>query len=254
MNALTAFWNEFDGAGIHPDDRPFLGKAHCIDWSLEQARDSAPTFDSTKHLHNKLHVNLLPQPFVGNLDRSLVFVLLANPGFAVTDYQDELGNADHASACCANLRQTGIGFYPLLPPSLSTGAGKYWRGRLRTLVADLAKLLNISEQKASRIVVERFAVVEAGAYHSKSAPGDWYDELPSSQAAKSFVQRTLLPRADSGEIMLFVWRKASFWAVPPARRGVLYRRPETAQLKNLSVPERGTLVQFLAERVRSDVR
>lgn len=247
---LREFWLQSVRRGVHPEDRQMLSDLRCVNWSLAEARPRAATFAKDEHLHSRLHVSLYPQPFIGDLSRGLVYILFGNPGFEPTDYDDELDNPAHAAACEANLSQTGIGFYPLLSASTTTGAGRYWSGRLRSLVRDLSHRLGWSADKTEEFVVKRLVVLEAGAYHSKRHPGDWADELPSSRIAQAFVREALLPRASRGDALVFVWRRASFWGVPESGRGILYRPPEKAQLKNITAPERDQIVDFMAQRAR----
>ncbi|MDQ3605891.1 MAG: hypothetical protein M3418_06875 [Gemmatimonadota bacterium] len=94
---------------------------NCLRWSAEDAQRNANAFDVEKSLHTKLHVNLHAQPFVGNLEKSFVYILFGNPGFAVQDYQDELSNPLHAAACAANLRKSEQAFSLFPPGSIGTG-------------------------------------------------------------------------------------------------------------------------------------
>jgi hypothetical protein len=124
----------------------------------------------------------------------------------------------------------------------------YWNGRLRSLIMALSERLRITTVAATNEVVQRVTLIEAGAYHSKKFPGDWCEDLPSSRAARTFVHQVLIPKAQRGEALLFVWRRAAFWGVPIGTHGVIYRPPEKAQLKNMTVPERTAIAEFLAAR------
>ena len=117
------------------------------------------------------------------------------------------------------------------------------------MIADLSKSIKGRVGDAKRIVVQQVALIESGAYHSRGFPGNWSDELPSSKAAKAFVQETLIPKAQRGEALIFVWRRAKFWDIPEdGDRCVMVRPPEKAQLKNLTAKERTRIVEFLAAR------
>jgi hypothetical protein len=247
---LREFWSLSSGRGVHPNDGPFLDERNCLHWSLSRANAQASTFKTDTWLHDKLHINLHPQPFIGDIEKAFVYMLFGNPGFAIHDYADELDNPAHAAACVANLRQSSQGFFPLLPASADTGVANYWTGRLKSLIVALSGRLKITTTAATNVVVQRIALIEAGAYHSKKFPGDWCDDLPSSRAAKIFVKQVLVPRAQRGEALLFVWRRAAFWSVPPGTRGVIHRPPKTAQLRNITEAERTTIVAFMAERAQ----
>lgn len=248
---LREFWSKYRGPGVHPDDRALLDERCCLDWTPADAEAHARTFERETALHDKLHINLCPQPFVGNLETSSVYVLFGNPGFAISDYADEAKNSEYAAACARNLRQSGQGSFLLLPEAIGTGAANYWQGRLRSLIKALAERLAISIAAATDEVIQRVTLIEAGAYHSKGFPGAWCDDLPSSRAARAFVHRVLVPKAERGEALIFIWRRATFWDVPADAPGVIFRPPKQAQLKNLTVPERTRIVEFLASRVQS---
>ena len=250
---LATFWSEYSGGGFHSKDEQFIERANSYKFQPAASTTLAADFESNELLHKLVHVDLYPQPYVGNLDRSLVYILFGNPGFVAADYDDELKNPSHMAACIANLKQSGQGFYPLLPAGSGTGAGNYWQGRLRSLTADLAQRLHLTSSQANQVLVDRLSVVEAGAYHSKKFPGDWFDQLPSSRAARDYVHGTLLPKARRGEVLILVWRRAAFWGVPESTAGVLHRPPEKAQLKNITAVERAAMAEFIAERLRNDI-
>ncbi|TKB26479.1 hypothetical protein FCL47_08680 [Desulfopila sp. IMCC35006] len=249
---LHKFWSTAPVRGLHPDDIKFVDSDNCLQWSLKEARQNASTFADEKSLHTKLHINLHPQPFVGNLDESFVYILFGNPGFVIPDYQDELSNAVHAAACAMNLRKAGQGFYPLLPGSAGTGAANYWNSRFKNLLLALTHFLDISIAAARKLVIQRVPLLEAGAYHSMKSPGEWCDSLPSSRVTRSYVHQVLLPKARKGEVLIFVWRRATFWGIPTGIRGVISRPPKKAQLKNITALEREEITQFLAQRVQCD--
>ncbi len=247
---LREFWSKSAVRGIHPEDKPLLQLQSYLAWSPEEAARHEDTFASEKYLHRSIHTNLFPQPFIGNLDSSYVYVLYGNPGFTPADYRDEFLNSVHATACSTNLRDGKQGFFPLLPPSTGTGVANYWRLRLRSLTFDLALQLKTTIAQATEIVCHRVSLIEAGAYHSKSRPGVWIDSLPSSSIAKRYAQEVLLAKARRKEVLIFVWRQAHFWGLPDVSTGVLLRSPSKAQLSYISKTERQAIVAFLAKRVR----
>jgi hypothetical protein len=247
---LREFWSSSSGRGVHPKDSVFLKEQYCLSWSQIQANAHASTFDTDTQLHDKLHTNLYPQPFIGNLEDAFVYILFGNPGFAISDYADELGNAAHSLACVANLRQSGQGFFPLLPASTGTGVASYWNRCLKSLIMALSESLRVTSVVASNLVVQRVALIEAGAYHSYKFPGDWCDQLPSSRVAQAFVHQVLIPKAQRGEALVFVWRRARFWGVPSGTHDVIQRPPKKARLKNITAPERAAIVKFIARHAQ----
>ena len=52
---------------------------------------------------NRLHLGLVPQPFIGDLRRASIFVLLLNPGLSPSDYYGEYQVPSFRRALLANL-------------------------------------------------------------------------------------------------------------------------------------------------------
>jgi hypothetical protein len=102
------------------------------------------------------------------------------------------------------------------------------------------------EQSYQRISV-KLALIEAGAYHSKGHPGQWFFNLPSSATAKAFVQKRLLDRAKANECTLIVVRSASFWDVPESRN-VLVRNASQARGSYLLMNERRAIIDRILQR------
>ncbi len=250
---LAKYWSQYISGGVHPADERFINASNSLRWKWPIGKRRTQTWGSDTSLHGLLHLNLFPQPFVGNISTASVYLLMANPGLSLADYDDDFNNQDHAAASEANLRQEGIGFYPLLARSDGTGAAKYWRGKFKSLQKDLSSRMDVSLDSARELLVRELAVVEAGPYHSKNFPGDWCDRLPTSRAARSFVRQVVLPRAARGDAFVLVLRRASFWRIPPGQRGVTYRSPKKAQLSNFLGSEREAMADFLVHKLRGDI-
>ena len=86
-------------------DQSLLARDHLRnspgrDWKSVFSRDD---FDAPRD--RKLHLNLLPQPFCGDLLHAKVYVLLLNPGVGPTDYFGEVAVPKYRRALRATLRQ-----------------------------------------------------------------------------------------------------------------------------------------------------
>lgn len=250
---LSDYWAQYVSGGVHPADERFINASNSLRWRWPIGKRRTQTWASDTSLHGLLHLNLFPQPFLGNISSASVYLLMANPGLSLEDYEDDFKNHDHAAASEANLRQEGIGFYPLLARSDGTGAAKYWRSRFKSLQKDLSLRLDVSLDSARELLVRELAVVEAGPYHSKKFPGGWCDRLPTSRAARSFVRQAVLPRAARGDAFVLVLRRASFWRIPLGQPGVIFRSSKKAQLSSFLGSEREAMAHFLAHRLRGDI-
>lgn len=221
---LAEFWLHHAKRGFHPQDCQHIDADQMLRWSTEEALSHRHTFDKEEHLHKLLHADLYPHPFIGSLSRATVFILYGNPGFGVSDYLDEHQNPSHEAACLRNLSGESDDFFVLGGQSKATGAYEYWHGVFKTSISALAQRLSIPISEAIQIFTRNVCILEATAYHSKKSPGRRFNGLPSSQVARRFVHAHLLPRAKLGDILIFVWRQASFWGSRSAEFG-RYRPP-----------------------------
>lgn len=85
----------------------------------------------------RLHLGLLPIPYVGDLLHAGIYILLLNPSFAPCDYYAEEHSPEYHAALIRNLRQEhGDAAYPFfsLDPRFSWHPGfTYWHGSINSL-------------------------------------------------------------------------------------------------------------------------
>jgi hypothetical protein len=231
MNSLVQFWRGCDltaGPYFHPEDLRVLKAKFpkLIDLKIRTHRDfvNDPAFGTFDDV--KFHLSLLPGPYQGNLGTADIVVLMLNPGLGLADYYTD-DNVEHSAQVKKLIRQDLDGMeYPFisLNPEYSwTGGFRWWEKKLRKV------LLRIAEAKfkgryvgALKHLSQRMACIEMVPYHSRTfGAGKIIKDLPSAQAAKSYVHETLLPKALQGEIKLIVTRKISYWGLPKHRRHVI---------------------------------
>jgi len=240
-NSLLDFWKQHADFGFHPLDADFIKPDCVIDWSLEEAQAKASWFEKNRSEHKKIHKNLLPVPFSGNIREAIIFILYGNPGLKIRDYKEEHTNAEYQKLRLRNLRGEVEGFPQFEDAAEKTDGGTYWRKALKRLITDLAEKTRWSETECQKILAKNLAVIEAGAYHSRSRPGSWVDELPSSLIAQGFAQQELYERANAGEILILVWRRCRFWALSESQN-VLIRSAKQARIPSLLKKERDEVV------------
>lgn len=250
---LIDFWSNHATYGFHPDDIPYISNNHILNWSVDEALAHKDSFDKDSALHKLLHVNLFPWPFVGDIEHASVVILYGNPGVEPANYLEEHSNTTHIQACIKNLSGRAKSFFVLESDSKGTGGHRYWLPRFNRLVDELASALSITRNKAFRVAIRNIALIEAGAYPSKGSPGSWFDKLPSSKVAREFVHQKLLPRARKGEILIFVWRRASQWGIPLDTPGVIIRPPKEAQVAYLYASERTAIVKQIRVHYRKSL-
>lgn len=96
MNELANFWKSFNpnqAPYVHPADWPFLEVANQKQLRLN--RDPIYLTDTNhsgklKEIDKvKLQLGLLPNPYMGDLDNSKIFIFMLNPGFAEADFHEQ---------------------------------------------------------------------------------------------------------------------------------------------------------------------
>jgi hypothetical protein len=202
--ALVEFWSKFqpqpNSLNIHPHDLEWFKRNG---WDVEnQSRLTFNSFIRSNRFgvrDNQLHLSLLPIPFVGNLEKAKVFILLMNPGLSKSDYYAE-EVPEFQTACIRNLRQSNgheeFPFFYLNPKFAWSGGFMWWEALLRPITKEMMRLRR--EQfptyySALEFLAKQIAAVELVPYHSvggEALPGKnvWKD-LPSAKHAREFVQR-----------------------------------------------------------------
>jgi len=132
MHELIRTWRQLDTRHrpyVLPGDDRVLRDTDCFRCASWAAYCANPNFGAVESGH--FHVDLLPVPFAGRLDRASVFVLLLNPGFGPHDYFAESKVRAFREMRIANLRQSAAARFDYLSPDFSWHGGfRYWHGRL----------------------------------------------------------------------------------------------------------------------------
>jgi hypothetical protein len=222
MQLLTE-WAEWEPSRI-----PFLLNADQK--NIEESARSVVSFASWSEAiashdfgrpgDKRLHLGLLPQPYIGDLRHASIYVLLLNPGLAPTDYYGEYEVHEYRNALLANLKQQ---FDPTIPPFIFLdpryswhGGFRWWHGKLSQVIDQLAVCWGVSFSSARASLARKLASIELLPYHSSvfSDPNDWLQNLRSVALAKAFVNNFVFPRVEQGKAIVIVLRKAAFWDLP----------------------------------------
>lgn len=179
----------------------------------------------------RFHLGLHPLPFIGDLDRAKVVLLLLNPGLGADDYYGEYEVAGFRDRLRANIRQEEMGDYPFffLDPDLAWHAGyTWWHGRLQGIIQELSGVWGVSHAAARKRVANEIAALQLVPYHSKSykLPQTVQHALHSVKLARSYCSEVLEPRCQNGEVTLIVTRRAEDWGVNAGDHAVVYERSE----------------------------
>jgi len=200
------------------------GVVTVADWQTAYASD-----DFGKPGDRRLHLGLIPQPFIGDLRNASVYILLLNPGLSPTDYYGETVPS-FQSALFANLKQEfGPSRYPFIfldPQFAWHGGFTWWHSKLAAVIASLATAWDVSFAAARRCLGTTLASIELVPYHSASFKdgGGWLRNLQSVALAQSFVKDVVLPRAQRGNAVVIVTRQVQVWGITPQKGVVLYNQ------------------------------
>ena len=178
LNSLIEHWRLFeqsDDSFVHRRDRPFQ----------ERGLDA-------------VHTDIAPYPFVGNLRRADVWLLMLNSKLGPNDVREE-GEEPYHTLFWRNLKQDfSDQEYPLisLDPSLEgTGTYQYYnrtRG-LAALIKALSDRANITLFEARRMLSQRLAIVELLPYRSSTFPRN-LRQLPSVNLARAAAREAALTK------------------------------------------------------------
>lgn len=241
-NSLVRFWDSFkigEAPYIHPKDKNYKfkkgrSKGQTIletDCVHKNAMDFKAFLKSKSFGNDKdtgFHLSILPSPYKGDLKRAKIFILLLNPGLSYTDYYGERrGDGNLTRKLKANLKQKlGKSKFPFiwLDPGLCWHAGfVWWESKLRNVLRKIAKNDSKSSyNEALQRLSQKIACIEIVPYHSlKFKNSSFLHELPSVKAAKNFVLKNLLPRAERGEITLIVTRQSKAWGLKKLKEKII---------------------------------
>jgi len=251
MHPLISVWEKFQPEKppyVLPGDEIVLDKAHlCCRHGGWDGFIADPEFGAPGN--SQLHLDLLPIPFVGNLNTASVFLLMLNPGFGPHDYFGEYTVPEYRTALLDNLRQTWSNTFLFLDPRFSWHGGyDYWHTKLRNVIITFAKSVGISYGHARQFFQAHIAVLELAPYHSVNfaVPGRVLNSLRSVQLARAFVHEELVPRAKSADCLVVVTRAVKNWQLPAHRNIVAYTATE-ARSAHLSAKSSGgsAILKFL---------
>lgn len=188
---------------------------------------------------SKLHLGLMPIPFLGRITSAPIVLLALNPGLNPVDYFGEY-RYDLRAVRRRNLTRPPA--MPWLDPAFSWHSGfMYWHRKLRGVIDEVARARGLNHLAALEFVGHRIALLELVPYHSSSfgLPKSLVNELPSVGLVRSFVRQELVPRAKAGHVLLICTRAAKRWELPRGSGAVLYNRPGEARGASMSLRSRG---------------
>ena len=170
--------------------------------------------DFWKSDDKRLHLGLIPVPFMGDMLNASIYVLMLNPGLGPGDYF-EYKVPSLRRALIANLRQERIpGVMPFvcLDPRFAWHGGfGYWNRKLKGVMEALAASKGMSLANARSTLGSKLAVVQLVPYHSSEFNQKALQQLSSVRLAKDFVRRRVAKRVRAQEAIVIATRQVKVW-------------------------------------------
>lgn len=163
-----------EGDWILQEDAPAIshlekapGVVRYDSWA-DCVRDYDPWDNKTR-----VHLRLVPLPYMGDLTRARVVILMLNPGLSATDYYAEREVPSFKETVLANLHQdfsnTAYPFFALDPQFAWHSGNVYWQEKLGSIITTMARHWDCRPYEARRRVSRRIAALELFPYHSTSS-------------------------------------------------------------------------------------
>lgn len=205
---------------IHPDDQQILerNRQDFIDEKLDfDSFVKSERFGAFED--HRFHFSLLPVPYVGDLKKADIFILLLNPGLDFIDYFAESRMTEFNSTLKRNLLQdftsTSFPFLYLNPEFCWHGGFTWWERKLRDVATKIAEeKFKGRYLKAIQDLAHRVAAIELIPYHSISfRQHRLIRSLPSSHRAQEFARNTLVARAQDATAQIIITRRHKEWGI-----------------------------------------
>jgi hypothetical protein len=209
------------------------------------------------------HLGLTPVPYIGDLARARIFILMLNPGFGHDDYYAEEMDELYRSRLSANLRQENATDFPFMfldPRFCWHGGYVWWRKRFGDLVDWIRGEFKLNDnQTALRWLSEKVASLELIPYHSIDSGGankflgkslsDW----PRSSSLVRAFAADLVRAANEDQILLIVCRRSKEWGIErESHNVVIYKGGHTrGAYLNQNSPAGVQMKRFLSAKFGS---
>jgi len=231
---IVEFWKRcpLDGPPfVHPDDREEISRR--APGALDELIKSYEGFVQSQRFGDfddyAFHLSLLPAPYLGDLNRARIFLLLLNPGFDMADYYAEYQVPAFRQRAAASLNQRfdGVEFpFLFLDPEFSWHGGfGYFERKLRSITQKVARQAGVTYLDGLRQLARSLAVLQMVPYHSAAFRDNWALKLPSAAKARQFACEQIYPRAKAGEAIAVILRNGKQWDAPECPSIVSYTGP-----------------------------
>ena len=212
-------WDSSAAPFVLSADAELLKSYPDVIYRTQEEAGQAPDFYApSKDKDKRIHLGLLPGPFMGDVLHASIYVLMTNPGVTQTDYR-ELDDLYFRGVLLANLKQERVeGVLPFLflDRQFDWHDGfRYWNTNvgLAKTIQEIAERQGITEAEARIEVGNQLAVLQLFPYHSANGPNstERLESLPSVIRVGRFVQETVTERVRQGHAIAIVMRRVKVW-------------------------------------------
>ena len=201
---------------------------------------------------NKLHLDRIPIPYVGDLSKASIFILTLNPGHELADYYFEFEDDAYRQALVNNLKQENLDpkfpFFYLNPQFSTTGGYSYWFPEFKEVITRLMVKYKMTFDDAHSKLAQKVAVMELVPYASvDSGPlGSLPDKLCSARLAMQYVGNHVRPKVIKGEAIAIVLRQHKRWmeSLPRQKEGIF--RNKNPRSAHLSAEAKEAIIKILS--------
>jgi hypothetical protein len=248
---LISEWQNFDSTKkpfIYEQDKEIIENSDTSNFIYSYS-DYVKQIGEVMANRNKFHLGLLPIPFIGDIQKAKVFILMANPGFGSSNYKAEYECEPFRKSIDKNLHQdidNEFPFYTLNPDFSWHGGFEYWSNKFSDIIEDLMEKQGQSYTDVLKFLAKSIAVLELIPYHSQD--GRYIPDLPSSVLIREYVNNELVQLANEGKIRIIVTRKIKEWGLEKNDFICTYEKGQTRGASLSRVSEGGKMIiSFLSE-------
>ena len=229
FESLVEYWNNVDCLNrIQPKDAVFL-KAN---------ETEADKF--------KLHTDLYPEPYMGDLSNPKIVFLFLNPGYQISD--DNAHKNNEIGKALRNIihQDFSVTEYPFFwldenyrDATNETNPGAYYWNRLVNQKTGTSFLKSFAdarwgkdEEKARKWLAQNICDIELFPYHSKSFNRKWMDSSSVSEARKAVIEAI---NKNSDTLFVFM-RSFALWIPEEEQRAIIKQKTNVIINKSVRRP------------------
>lgn len=202
---------------LYPGDEFLLNHSYHVTYQTLEEYVKSENFGKKKD--TKLHLGLLPNPYIGDIKNSKIFILSLNPGLNPADYVQER-TKEFQERYWNNICQNGENKFPFiyLDPFICSHPGySYWNKKFKDFLKEIQKSKQCLWIEAQQHLSKHISTLELIPYHSQSfylPEKKIMQNLQSLKDIKQYVHDEIVPKAINNEAIIIATRQIMRWNLP----------------------------------------